>query len=219
MEIKLIGISGVESVGLAGVVPYQTKVKDNEKLAYRVWKAGHRSITRHSIIEFEVKNISQDALRQLSRHPHINLTVKSTRYCDFNDTTPFIPAWVDVEGLKDEFIRDFHEIIDKYSKWQSIEKEYRQEDTAKLFLPLTSRTDLVMSGNIQAMYEFLILRNCIRASEEIRNMSQAMTKILGTQDGLVGMIFSELDCKGKEHGFCPEHKTCGKYPNKGEQYE
>ena len=34
MEIKLIGISGMESVGLAGAMPYQTKVKDNEKLAY-----------------------------------------------------------------------------------------------------------------------------------------------------------------------------------------
>ena len=216
MKIKLIDISNMESIGLAGVMPYQTKVKDNEKLAYRVWKAGHRSITRHSIVTFEVEGISQDALRQLSRHPHINLTVKSTRYCDFNDTTPFIPAWVDVEGLKDEFIRDFHEIIDKYSKWQSIEKAYYEEDTSKLFLPLASRTNLVMSGNIQAIYEFLILRNCVRASEEIRNMSQAMTKILGEQNGLIGMIFYELDCKGEEFGFCPEHKTCGKYPSKGE---
>ena len=216
MKIKLIDISNMESIGLAGVMPYQTKVKDNEKLAYRVWKAGHRSITRHSIVTFEVEGISQDALRQLSRHPHINLTVKSTRYCDFNDTTPFIPAWVDVEGLKDEFVKDFHEIIDKYSKWQSIEKAYYEEDTSKLFLPLASRTNLVMSGNIQAIYEFLILRNCVRASEEIRNMSQAMTKILGEQNGLIGMIFYELDCKGEEFGFCPEHKTCGKYPNKGE---
>ena len=90
MQIKLLEISGVESIRQAAVMPYQSKAKDLDKLAYRVWKAGHRSIARHSNISFLVEGISQDALRQLSRHPHINLTVKSTRYCDFKDTTFFI---------------------------------------------------------------------------------------------------------------------------------
>ena len=211
MQIKLLEISGVEAIRQAAVMPYQSKAKDLDKLAYRVWKAGHRSIARHSNISFLVEDISQDALRQLSRHPHINLTVKSTRYCDFKDTTFFMPEWVDEAGLGADFEKDFSHVLETYSKWQRIEKEAKKEDTAKLFLPLMSTTDLVMSGNIQAMYEFLMLRNCVRASEEIRKMSQTLTQLLSEQDGLVGMIFNDLDCKGKEFGYCPEHESCGKY--------
>jgi len=211
MQIKLLEISGVEAIRQAAVMPYQSKAKDLDKLAYRVWKAGHRSIARHSNISFLVEGISQDALRQLSRHPHINLTVKSTRYCDFKDTTFFMPEWVDKAGSGVEFEKDFSHVLETYSKWQKIEQTYDKEDTAKLFLPLMSTTDLVMSGNIQAMYEFLMLRNCVRASEEIRKMSHTLTQLLSEQDGLVGMIFSDLDCKGKEFGYCPENESCGKY--------
>ena len=216
MQIKLLEISGVEAIRQAAVMPYQSKAKDLDKLAYRVWKAGHRSIARHSNISFLVEGISQDALRQLSRHPHINLTVKSTRYCDFTDTKMFMPDWVKessylLSDLDYEYERDFNSVLAIYNKWQAIEKEAKKEDTAKLFLPLMSTTDLVMSGNIQAMYEFLMLRNCVRASEEIRKMSQTLTQLLSEQDGLVGMMFGDLDCKGKEFGYCPEHESCGKY--------
>ena len=213
MQIKLLEISGVESIRQAAVMPYQSKAKDLDKLAYRVWKAGHRSIARHSNISFLVEGISQDALRQLSRHPHINLTVKSTRYCDFKDTTFFMPEWIEKSEYEHDemFHNDFNRVMELYDKWRRIEKGYGKEDIAKLFLPLMSTTDLVMSGNIQAMYEFLMLRNCVRASEEIRKMSQTLTQLLSEQDGLVGMIFSDLDCKGKEFGYCPEHESCGKY--------
>lgn len=213
MQIKILEISGVEAIRQAAVMPYQSKAKDLDKLAYRVWKAGHRSIARHSNISFLVEGISQDALRQLSRHPHINLTVKSTRYCDFKDTTFFMPEWIEKSEYEHDemFHNDFNKVMEFYDKWRRIEKGYGKEDTAKLFLPLMSTTDLVMSGNIQAMYEFLMLRNCVRASEEIRKMSQTLTQLLSEQDGLVGMIFSDLDCKGKEFGYCPEHESCGKY--------
>jgi thymidylate synthase (FAD) len=213
MEIKILEISGEESIKQAAMMPYQTQTKDAAKLAYRVWKANHRSIARHSNISLEIKDISQDALRQLSRHPHINLTVKSTRYCDFTDTKMFMPEWVKEMplDLKLGYEATFNHFIDIYKKWQKIEQENGQEDTAKLFLPLMSTTDLIMSANIQAMYEFLMLRNCVRASEEIREMSRNITKLLAEKDGLVGMIFSDLDCKGKEYGYCPEHDKCGKY--------
>ena len=44
-----------------------------------------------------------------------------------------------------------------------------------------------------------------------KGMSRRITKMLSEEAGLVGMIFRELDCKGKEYGKCPEHKGCGKF--------
>lgn len=211
MEINLIEISGIKAIEKAAAMPFQTNTIDYSGLAYRVWKSQHRSICRHGVISFEVKDISQDALRQLSRHPHINLTVKSTRYCDMSDTSSFMPEWANDSGFSHLMQSDFNNIMDIYNRWQEIEEKLGREDTAKLFLPLMSTTDLVLSGNIQAMYEFLMLRNCERASEEIRTMSRIITKMLSEEAGLVGMIFRELDCKGKEYGKCPEHKGCGKF--------
>lgn len=212
MKIQLLDISGIKAVEKAAMMPYDTKTENPSALAYRVWKAGHRSITRHAMISFEVKGISQDALRQLSRHPHINLTVKSTRYCDMTNAMPFIPKWIDDSlELKKKYIEDYSKAMYNYDEWYETEHGMNEEDTAKLMLPLASTTDLIMSGNIQAMYEFLMLRNCVRASEEIRNMSQKMTGLLMVESGLIGRIFLELDCKGKEYGYCPEHKKCGKY--------
>lgn len=80
-------------------------------------------------------------------------------------------------------------------------------------MPLASTTDLIMSGNYQALYEFCQIRNCNRAEAEIRNVSLEITKIL---KDIIPEIFKKLGCKGDEYKICPEHASCGKYPKKGE---
>ena len=92
-------------------------------------------------------------------------------------------------------------------------KENNLEDIAKLLLPLASTTDLVLSGNYQALYEFCSLRNCTRVEAEIRELSLQLTKILKE---IMPEIFGDLGCKGDELGYCPETiGSCGKYPQKG----
>ena len=100
-----------------------------------------------------------------------------------------------------------------YKKWKDYEGKRKEVDVAKLFLPLASTTDLVVSGNYQALYEVLQLRNCVRTEVEFRQLSLELTKILKE---IMPEIFSDLDCRGAELGYCPEHKTCGKHPKKGE---
>lgn len=215
MKITLIEMSGELSMQLAAKLPYQSKRKDTKALALNVWDSGHRSIGRHSNISFLVENISQDMLRQISRHPHINLTGKSTRYCDMSDTGCFIPEWIkNNDELLEMYLSDFDKIMEIYRTWGAIEAAHNQEDTAKLFLPLMSFTDLIVSGNIQALSEFAILRNCERVSEEIRSFSREITKNLSEHGEIIGPIFDNIECKGKEYGFCPEHQSCGKYPKR-----
>lgn len=74
MQIKLLYHTPEHILDLAASVPYQTENK--EKLGSAV---------------FEVKNVSQSLLAQLSRHPHLNLTVQSSRYCDHS--TPRWANW------------------------------------------------------------------------------------------------------------------------------
>ena len=117
-----------------------------------------------------VECVSQSLLRQLSRHPHINLTVKSSRYCDMSEVETVAPPFISSFD-RFEFNDDYDAIMAIYWKWASRDGYSRgqRQELSKLMLPLGSTTDLVLSGNYQALYEFLQLRLCIRAEWESEN--------------------------------------------------
>ena len=212
MQIELLYHVPVEILAIATGMPYQSEPTNG--LVKRVFQSQHRSIARHAMAVFIVKDISQSLLRQISRHPHINLTVKSSRYCDMSDVGFYVPEKALAkmgEDKREKYIEDMNQVMNKYREWKMLEGEEKDLDVSKLFLPLGSYTDYVFSGNYQALYEFLQLRNCVRAESEINKFSLEVTKIMKEK---VPEIFGDLDCRGKEYGFCPEFKTCGKYPNK-----
>ena len=70
---------------------------------------------------FLIEDVSQSLLRQISRHPHINLSVKSSRYCDMTGTDVYV---ADVLTTKDklmlqyEYLMDFEYIMELYEKWK-----------------------------------------------------------------------------------------------------
>lgn len=211
-KISLLHHTPIEVVSKATAMPYQSK--QSNKLVERVWSAGHKSIARHGMAVFLIEDVSQSLLRQISRHPLINLTVKSTRYCDMSGADIYVPDKIknNIE-LYNEYIEDMSCGLKNYTKWKKYEEDNELEDVAKLFLPLAITTDLVVSGNYQALYEFLQLRNCIRTEEEFRKLSLKLTKILRL---LVPEIFKNLGCRGDEYKICPElYNPCEKYPVKG----
>nr|DAO15144.1 MAG TPA: Thymidylate synthase complementing protein [Caudoviricetes sp.] len=212
MEIKLLYYTPIEVLAEATSMPYQSEPTNG--LVKRVFDTDHRSVVRHGMAAFTIKDVSQSLLRQISRHPHINLTVKSSRYCDMSNVGFYVTEKaLEKMGRRDEYVEDMENVMGLYHKWKIYEGGEKEVDVAKLFLPLSSYTDIVVSGNYQALYEFLQLRNCVRAEGEINNLSLKLTNILKE---CIPEIFAELDCRGKELGYCPEFKTCGKYPKKGQ---
>lgn len=217
MKIELLHYTPIEPLIKATAMPYQSK--ETKGLVKRVFENGHRSVVRHGMASFLITDVSQSLLRQISRHPHLNLTVKSSRYCDMSNANVYVPLDNlsklndSVENTIDDYISDMNEIMDIYKKWKSREGKQKEVDVAKLFLPLASTTDLVVSGNYQALYEFLQLRNCIRAEGEIRQLSLEITRIM---KDILPEIFGELGCKGDYLKTCDEYNSCGKYPRREE---
>ena len=222
--VELIEIGGLKGILDSAEMPYQTKSKNPVKLANRVMGYGHKSIARHSIITFRVDNVSQSCLRQISRHPHLNLTVKSSRYCDMSDVGYYVPKSLNgnKEGAK-EYHEDMKTIMSIYKKWHNYEELIGLKDLSKMFLPLASQTDLIISGNIQAMEDMLTTRVCTRTESEFRYIALEMVKLLSQYDNgdendnsdeFIRLRFDNFSCKGKELGYCPEYKGCGKYPAK-----
>ena len=215
-KITLLHYTPIEPIVVSASLPYQSK--PTNKLVENVWNSQHRSIARHGMASFLIEDVSQSLLRQISRHPHINLTVKSTRYCDMNDADVVIPKSLENGGIEQfDYMNDMELIMGIYAKWKGYENATGQDDIAKLFLPLASTTDLVLSGNYQALYEFLQLRNCTRTEVEFRKLSLELTKILKE---LIPEIFGDLGCRGDELGYCPElYNSCKKHPQKGDLVE
>ena len=217
MKITLIHHTPIESLVKATALPYDSK--ESKGLVKRVFQSGHKSIARHGMASFLVQGVSQSLLRQLSRHQHLNLTVKSTRYCDMSEVQHYTPCKL-TEGEREDFDNDMNEIMDFYRSWkEGFEGEEKEVDVAKLLLPLASTTDLVVSGNYQALYEFLQLRNCVRAEKEIRELSNEISNIL--MNIMPEIFTSSFGCIGDEWHICPEnkHMACGKYITKQEYKE
>lgn len=216
MKIKLLHYTPVDPIIVATSLPYQSK--QTNKLVENVWNSGHKSIARHGMASFLIENVSVSLLTQISRHPHINLTVQSSRYCNMENKTPVIPPFLkDID--KEIYEEDYELILSLYRAWNNDEKYTKKEkqEISKMFLPKASTVDLIMSGNYQALYEFLQLRNCVRAEWEINKLSLEITKILKER---IPEIFQHLGCKGDEWGVCPElHGSCGRYPIKKVLYE
>lgn len=206
MKVTLLHHTPIEPIIKATAMPYQSK--ESKGIVKRVFEAGHRSIARHGMASFLVEGVSQSLLRQISRHPHINLTVKSTRYCNFDDSEPYVPYNL-IASEVIEYAEDYEKIMDIYRKWKDKEGNEKELDVAKQFLPLASTTDLVVSGNYQALYDMLQLRNCVRTEKEYRKLSLELTRILKE---IMPEIFNTLGCKGDEYKICPEtYSPCGKY--------
>jgi thymidylate synthase (FAD) len=211
VEIKILDYTNIHPLIEACNQPYQSE--GGAGLVKRVWDSGHRSIARHGMISFEIKGVSQSLLRQLSRHPHINLTVKSSRYCDMTEEIR--------NGVVPPFAREKERELlilayDKACKLYEVllnSKDYtteQQHELAKLVIPLGATLTLTLSGNYQAMYEFLQLRVCERAEWEIRNLAKKLAILCKSW---LPAIFDSLGCKGAELGYCPEHDSCGRFKN------
>ena len=208
MKIRVVDVTSLEPIMEACAKPYRSK--PSEKLVKRVFEAGHRSVARHGMASFDILGVSVNTLIQLSRHPHVNLTVESARFCDMAGNEFVIPPFIKPEDLE-EYIADQTSIIKLYEKWANKEgyTKKQQRELSKLFLQRAIKINLTLSGNYQALYEFLQLRNCVRAEWEIREMAGAISDILKFK---VPAIFGkDFGCKGDEIGLCPESESCGKY--------
>lgn len=179
MQVTYLHHTPISVLAQATAMPYQSEPTPD--LVRRVWDKGHRSIARHGMISFLVQDVSVSLLTQISRHPHINLTVQSSRYCDMSERECVVPPHVKSEDLAYyEHCMDI--AIELYRHWNT-RKGYsnkEQQEISKMFLPKASTVDMVVSGNYQAVYEFLELRMCSRVEYEINKLAKWMAGICQT---------------------------------------
>ncbi len=188
---------------------WKTKPDDMIQTVDRVRAAGHHSTLEHNIYVFGVTGMSRAATHQLVRHRHLQFDQQSQRYLAFKGGDfPFVkPKRISsLPELSERFDRLIAEIGRTYS--DMLAAGIPSED-ARFVLPNAAASQLVVSGNARAWYEFLTLRTCNMAQWEIREMSFQVLRILKREDPV---LFKDAGATCVR-GYCnePEGPRCPRY--------
>jgi len=188
---------------------WKTKHDDMIKTVDRVRAAGHHSTLEHNIYIFGVTGMSRAATHQLVRHRHLQFDQQSQRYLAFKrGDFPFV---------KPKRITSLPELSERYDRLMAqIGQTYDEmlaagipSEDARFVLPNAAASQLVVSGNARAWYEFLTLRTCNMAQWEIREMSFQVLRILKREDPV---LFKDAGATCVR-GYCnePEGPRCPRY--------
>lgn len=188
---------------------WKTKPDDMVRTVDRVRAAGHHSTLEHNIYVFGVTGMSRAATHQLVRHRHLQFDQQSQRYLAFkNADFPFVkPKRIaSLPELSERFDRLMTDIGRAYD--DMLAAGVPSED-ARFVLPNAAASQLVVSGNARAWYEFLTLRTCNMAQWEIREMSFQVLRILKRLDPV---LFKDAGATCVR-GYCnePDGPNCPRY--------
>lgn len=194
----------LEVVEKCASVCYDSRPTPEYKIAKSCAKSGHWSTWEHISFTFHVSEVSRALLSQLSRHRHISLSVRSTRYTNEKNFEYYTPKDID----KDSYKKLMDELNDYYTK--SVDSGVPKEQ-ARMALPLSLYTELYMTVNARALIEISNKRLCQRSENEIYTLFRI---IKDTLKDYCPEITEYLvpSCETHNPPYCPEGKPCGKYP-------
>lgn len=107
------------------------------------------------------------------RHRTLSFAQESTRWCNYvrekfgSEISIITPCWLKEEDT-DEYEQDMKVVEKLYFKW--LEKGYKAEE-ARAFLPFGLKTEIVMTGFVDAWEHFFELRSDKHAHSQARELS------------------------------------------------
>ena len=159
-------------------------------------ESGHLSVLEHASFTFSIQGVSRVLLAQLTRHRIASFSVESQRYCTVEPGKFAKPEY----GLMANAA---------YSRYIGLIEDGEKPEDARYILPEGTTTSLIMTMNARELLHFFALRCCSRAQWEIRELAN---KMLALCRNAAPIIFENAGPYCKQHGYCPETRSCGNAP-------
>jgi thymidylate synthase (FAD) len=172
----------------------KNKKEDYEKLVKYLIKHGHWSPFEHSYMTFEIETSKAIAI-QLLRHRSFTFQEFSQRYQDVNELSEFMFEDVrfrkqsennrqsSTEEISDVDNRDMYDLVENHLKrtealynWLILEGVSRE--TARMILPLCTKTKIYMTGSIRSWIHFISIRADHHSQKEMQDVANAIKKIV-----------------------------------------
>ncbi|MFI6495938.1 FAD-dependent thymidylate synthase [Nonomuraea typhae] len=148
----------------------------NKTYLNHIIEAGHHSVLEHASATFSVTGVSRHLLGELTRHRHLSYSVESLRYCPPRRAA--LHPGVAEDSYLVELMSEHWEVsVETYNHvyerllGKGLAKKQAREIAAQ-WLPLSTATDLVVSGNLRAWRDVLLKRNDPAANREIRLLAR-----------------------------------------------
>ena len=185
------------------------ELPEEKKLEFvlKVLKSGHMSIAEHVSFTFGLDYMSRACSHQLVRHRLCTFSQQSQRYVNFKDKDAacYCPTKIlNDEVLYNQYMRFNNYVSDFYNGL--IDKGVKPED-ARMVLPNSFCTNLVMTTNLRNLIHIAELRLCTRAQAEIRSFFRNIRDELVVE---MPWLDELLVPQCERLGYCPEHKCCGR---------
>lgn len=148
--------------------------------------SGHEAILEHASITFDIKKVSRALLAQITRHRIASFCVESQRYVKYDkqyyeqSKDYIVPESI---SKQESTYRDYLSLMDKVNKTYNslIQKGVPAED-ARMVLPQSFFTNIVMTMNFREIRHFLKLRLDKHAQWEIRELAGKIVSSIKDND-------------------------------------
>ena len=191
----------------------------------------HGSVFEHASFTFSIEGVSRVTTHQLVRHRLASFSQQSQRFVDVHKLwdhiviPPKVQEVMDDEDELADSLKDEHMLnaIENYKHALSqlmdeLDKHDIPSEDIRYFVPNGVKTNIVMTMNLRELQHFLGLRRCNRAQWEIKQVADEIARIMEEQfPEIVAKVCLGPQCV--QNGFCPEHKSCGRYATKNEIFD
>lgn len=195
---------GIDLVAEAAKVSGVFSTQSSKEIVELIVDNDYSSVLEHIYFTFDISRISVALSRELLEHRIASHTARSTRYMEERGFGYYVPKELERKG-KEEEARIYREAMksakDAYTKLREfgIAREH-----ARYVLPLALHTHYVVTMNVRSLINFFMLRLCVRAAPEIRELAMRMYEICLEE---YSNIFSKIWCRGFTLGVCPENEV------------
>lgn len=212
---KPITLTG-QVAGICYGKPTDGKDADSDyKRGLNCFKTNHGRTEEFPDIIIRVDGYSARCVREIYTHIiGVSRLQESTRYIDMADFNYYIPTSI----KQNEEAKKVYEMTIRAIKACYItldELGIPVEDSANI-LPLAYHSSFILKINARALLHFADERFCSRAYAEIRQFGRELQAELRGYSEEWATIAEMMHPKCQRLGYCPEAKSCGLMPKRGE---
>lgn len=206
MEVKLLRVTeeGIDLIAEAAKVSGVFSTQSAKEIVELIVDNDYSSVLEHINLTFDISRISVALSRELLEHRIASHTARSTRYMEEKGFGYYVPRELERKG-KEEEARIYREAMknakEAYTKLRELGIAKEQ---ARYVLPLALHTHYVVTMNVRSLLNFFMLRLCVRAAPEIRELAMRLYKLCLDE---YPAIFSNIWCRGFTLGVCPENEV------------
>jgi thymidylate synthase (FAD) len=216
LKVKLLRVTddGVNLVANSARVSGVPESMDEKSIVRMIVENDYSSALEHIVFTFDISDISIAISRELLEHRIASHTARSTRYnieegFGFVNPLEYIPEIETIAGkdAEKEFLKAMEDARKHYIRIYRILEKYSSsiaKEVARYVLPVAAHTHYVWTVNARSLINFLMLRLCVRAAPEMRELAKKIREIVVE---IYPEIFSGIGCRGYTLGICPENEA------------